>query len=63
MTTKESKTGSDEAGSVPQYSEARAGKKPYRSPELRDWGSILELTAGAIFFDVSDGDFSGSGGG
>jgi hypothetical protein len=61
MTTKESKTGSDETGSVPQYSEARAGKKPYRSPALRDWGSILELTAGAGF-DVNDGDFSGSGG-
>jgi hypothetical protein len=61
MTTKESKTGSEEAGSVPQYSEARAGKKPYRSPELRDWGSILELTAGALF-DTNDGDFSSSGG-
>jgi len=62
MTTKESKTGSDEVGSVPQYSEARVGKKPYRSPELRDWGSILELTAGGIF-NVDDGDFGGSGGG
>jgi len=36
-------------------------KKPYRSPALQEWGSILELTAG-LGFDVSDGDFSGSGG-
>jgi hypothetical protein len=61
MTTKEIRTGSDERGSSPQGCEARAVKKPYRSPALREWGSILELTAGAGF-DINDGDFSGSGG-
>jgi hypothetical protein len=61
MMIKEMNTGSDEMGPVPQGSEARAAKKPYRSPALQDWGSILELTAGAGF-DINDGDFSGSGG-
>jgi hypothetical protein len=60
MTIREMKTGSDETGSVLPCSEVRAAKKPYRSPALQDWGSILELTAGAGF-DISDGDFSGSG--
>lgn len=36
-------------------------RKPYESPRLRDWGSIRELTGGPGF-DISDGDFSGSGG-
>ena len=60
-TIKEMNTGSDESGSAPQGSETRTAKKPYRSPALQDWGSILELTAG-VGFDTSDGDFSGSGG-
>jgi hypothetical protein len=37
-----------------------AARKPYESPVLREWGSILELTAGGGF-DVNDGDFTGSG--
>jgi len=37
-------------------------RKSYESPRLLDWGSILELTSGAGGFDVTDGDFSGSGG-
>lgn len=61
MTTREMKTGSDQTGSMSQCSEGRVVKKPYRSPALQEWGSILELTAG-LGFDVSDGDFSGSGG-
>jgi len=36
-------------------------RKSYESPRLREWGSILELTGGPGF-DISDGDFSGSGG-
>lgn len=36
-------------------------KKPYKSPTLQEWGSIIELTGGSIF-DVDDGNFGGSGG-
>lgn len=61
MMIKAMNTGSPDVGSVPQGSEPRVARKPYRSPVLRDWGSILELTAG-IGFDLSDGDFTGSGG-
>ena len=61
MTTREMKTGSDEAGSAPRCSEGRVVKRPYRSPVLREWGSLLELTAG-FGFDLNDGDFTGSGG-
>jgi hypothetical protein len=36
-------------------------RKPYESPCLQEWGSILELTKGPLSGTV-DGDFSGSGG-
>ena len=36
-------------------------RKPYQSPTLVDWGSLVELTKGPNF-DVQDDDFSGSGG-
>jgi len=36
-------------------------RKPYESPSLQEWGSILELTKGPLSGTV-DGDFSGSGG-
>jgi len=36
-------------------------RKPYQSPTLVDWGSLVELTRGSNF-DVQDDDFSGSGG-
>jgi hypothetical protein len=62
MTTRKNQTGSDDAGSVTRCAEPRVAKKPYQSPTFRDWGSILELTAGAGF-DSNDGDFTGSGAG
>jgi hypothetical protein len=40
---------------------ADPGRKPYEGPVLVEWGSIVELTAGAFVAD-EDGDFSGSGG-
>lgn len=60
MTTNENETSSDEAGSMSKCPEGRAARKPYRSPLLQEWGSILELTAGEGFA-FSDGDFTGSG--
>lgn len=42
------------------HEEAPKGK-PYRSPELLEWGSIIELTAGPLA-DISDDGFSSSGG-
>jgi hypothetical protein len=37
-------------------------RKPYESPVLQEWGSILELTKGDGF-SFKDGDFTGSGAG
>ena len=36
-------------------------KKPYQSPALVEWGSIVEMTRGPLA-DTQDDDFSGSGG-
>jgi hypothetical protein len=40
---------------------ARPPGKPYTSPLLLEWGSIVELTGGPIAGTIDDG-FSGSGG-
>ncbi len=36
-------------------------RTPYRSPELTEWGTILDLTRGAIFGGQDDG-FTGTSG-
>jgi hypothetical protein len=38
-----------------------APRKPYHSPKLQDWGSIVELTGGPRF-DFTDADFNGGSG-
>lgn len=38
-----------------------SARKPYQSPELVEWGSLVELTRGPRA-DIQDDDFSGSGG-
>ena len=38
-----------------------SARKPYQSPVLVEWGSLVELTRGPRA-DVQDDDFSGSGG-
>jgi hypothetical protein len=37
-------------------------RKPYESPLIQDWGSLLELTAGPLS-DITDADFNGGSGG
>lgn len=51
-----------ELASEPDFTPQVLSRKPYESPELLEWGSIQELTAGPLF-DTSDADFGGSGGG
>jgi hypothetical protein len=36
-------------------------RKPYQSPVLVEWGSLVDLTRGPKA-DIQDDDFSGSGG-
>lgn len=36
-------------------------RAPYRSPEVTEWGTILDLTRGAIFGGQDDG-FTGTSG-
>ena len=48
-----------EPGSVREPAEPGSRGKPYEAPDLVEWGSIRELTAGP-FADVQDDDFSGS---
>jgi hypothetical protein len=48
-------------GSVPLSIEDAPPRRPYGSPRLVEWGSIVELTRGPLSGTV-DGDFSGSGG-
>ncbi len=48
--------------SLPSPSEQDMSRKPYESPQLRDWGSLLELTAGGLS-DITDADFNGGSGG
>lgn len=49
-----------EPGSTSSSSTPGTPRKPYESPRLLEWGSILELTGGPLA-DVQDDDFSGSG--
>jgi hypothetical protein len=37
-------------------------RKPYESPRLQVWGSLLELTAGPLS-DITDANFNGGSGG
>lgn len=39
-----------------------ADKKFYKSPELHEWGSILELTGGGLA-EITDADFNGGSSG
>lgn len=50
-----------ERGSFSPGSEHGPPRKPYRSPSLVEWGSLVELTKGPRA-DIQDDDFSGSGG-
>jgi hypothetical protein len=50
-----------EGSTLPQPAEQDL-KKPYESPLLRDWGSLLELTGGALA-DITDANFDGGSGG
>lgn len=60
--TKDFKT-TGELGSAVRSSEYSPPKKPYEGPQLKEWGSILELTGSGLsdFEDVNN-DQSGSGG-
>jgi hypothetical protein len=50
-----------ESNSIRPSTERASPRKPYMSPSLLEWGSIVDLTGGPLF-DVNDGDFSSSGG-
>lgn len=50
------------SGSLPSPPEHDIFRKPYESPRLQDWGSLLELTAGGLS-DITDADFNGGSGG
>jgi hypothetical protein len=58
--TQNDRTTEESAAAVPLATPGET-RKSYQSPLLWEWGSIRELTAGPGF-DISDGDFSGSGG-
>jgi hypothetical protein len=49
-----------EAGSVP-ISGPGLSRKPYQSPTMVEWGSLVELTQG-LAADIQDDGFIGSGG-
>ncbi len=52
-----------EPGSVVlQPDETGSPRKPYESPVLMEWGSIVELTGGQLS-DLTDADFNGGSGG
>jgi len=60
--TKDAETVSESGSSSPTPEHcARPPGKPYTSPLLLEWGSILELTGGQLAGTIDDG-FSGSGG-
>jgi hypothetical protein len=46
-------------GSTPAFQEHAPSRKPYNSPCLQEWGSILELTGGMIAED-NDAENGGS---
>ncbi|MBW8873574.1 MAG: lasso RiPP family leader peptide-containing protein [Acidobacteria bacterium] len=47
---------------VLQPDEKGSPRKPYESPVLMEWGSIVELTGGP-FADITDEGFNGGSGG
>jgi hypothetical protein len=51
-----------ERSSVPDTAGTDHRRKPYESPRLQDWGSLLELTSGPLS-DITDADFNGGSGG
>jgi len=48
-----------EPGSVPPLAETVPPRKRYESPQLQDWGSIVDLTRGESA-EASDADIGGS---
>lgn len=50
-----------EPNSIRPSPERASPRKPYISPSLLEWGSIVDLTGGPLSGTVDDG-FSGSGG-
>jgi hypothetical protein len=44
------------------FPEQAKSRKPYDSPQLQEWGSIVELTGGTQF-QLNDADFNGGSGG
>lgn len=48
-----------ETGVVPPLAEAVPSLKRYESPQIQDWGSILDLTRGESA-EASDADIGGS---
>ena len=51
-----------ERTTLPEPAGNELRRKPYESPLLRDWGSLLDLTAGHLS-DLTDADFNGGSGG
>jgi hypothetical protein len=49
-------------GSLPVSAEHELHRQPYESPLLREWGSLLEMTGGALS-DLTDANFNGGSGG
>ena len=51
-----------ELGSVPRSSEYSPPRKPYESPQVKEWGSIVELTgSGFSGFDDVNNDLGSEG--
>lgn len=41
-------------------SEDKSARKTYQTPELVDWGSLVDLTRGSIPFSIEDPDAMGA---
>jgi hypothetical protein len=50
-----------ESNSIRPSPERASPRKPYMSPSLLEWGSIVDLTGGPLS-DINDDGFSSSGG-
>jgi hypothetical protein len=48
--------------SLAKAAQDRTVKRPYESPRLVEWGSIIDLTGQDKLSSFDDGDFTGSGG-
>lgn len=48
-------------GSVQRPIERTPSRKPYESPRLQEWGSIVKLTGGPLS-DITDAEIGGSTG-